>query len=221
MPRGGKLGDIQPSHIRVCGHGIKGNVRTCDDSGNPLRSYSVWYNMIRRCYGNRGLKRYRAYIGCAVSNEWKVFSAFKRWYDANYREGFHLDKDILVPSNKIYSASTCVFVPPYINIFIKKSTFRDLPRGVCLNKKRYQARCERDGKGKKCLGTFDTPEEASAAYQKYRRKHVIKTATRYYLAGDISLAVRNALIDIVNPMSIQNILNPGAIVPDERFVALD
>jgi len=48
-----------------------------------------------------------------------------------------------------------------------------LPRGVCLMRrgKPYAAQIWRNGK-KKQLGVFDTPEEASAAYEKARADHV-------------------------------------------------
>jgi hypothetical protein len=48
-----------------------------------------------------------------------------------------------------------------------------LPRGVCLMRrgKPYAAQIWRNGK-KKQLGVFDTPEEASAAYEKARAEHV-------------------------------------------------
>jgi hypothetical protein len=39
----------------------------------------------------------------------------------------------------------------------------DLPRGVCHNKRRFLARIRKDGVVM-CLGTYDTPEQASDAY---------------------------------------------------------
>ena len=36
-------------------------------------------------------------------------------------DGKHLDKDLLVCNNKVYSPETCVFVPREINQFLTKS----------------------------------------------------------------------------------------------------
>jgi len=35
-------------------------------------------------------------------------------------EGKHLDKDILIPGNKIYSPDRCIFVSSLINLLIDK-----------------------------------------------------------------------------------------------------
>ena len=35
---------------------------------------------------------------------------------------FHLDKDLLSKGNKVYSESTCVFIPKDINLLLTKST---------------------------------------------------------------------------------------------------
>ena len=55
------------------------------------------------------------YIGCTVCELWHNFQNFAEWYDENYSagmEGYHLDKDIKIKGNKVYSPSTCMFVKP-------------------------------------------------------------------------------------------------------------
>ena len=35
----------------------------------------------------------------------------KEWFDKNYIEGWHLDKDLIVKGNKVYSPTTCMLPP--------------------------------------------------------------------------------------------------------------
>jgi len=104
--------------------------------------YSRWYDMIRRCYNPRSLKKNPSYTGCSVAPEWRYFSAFKEWY-IEYEEKYgsvknlQLDKDILSSGARVYSPDTCCFVSKDINGFIslkrshKKS---DMPIGVGRHK---------------------------------------------------------------------------------------
>ena len=50
----------------------------------------------------------------------------------------HLDKDILIKGNKIYSPQTCCFVPENLNSLITKndSIRNNLPIGVSWDKKK-------------------------------------------------------------------------------------
>lgn len=88
-----------------------------DDNGTRKihNSHKIWKSMIYRCY-NKNCSAYKTYgkIGVTICDEWKLYSNFKKWYDENYIEGFHIDKDILCEKlgvyPKIYSESTCIFV---------------------------------------------------------------------------------------------------------------
>lgn len=78
--------------------------------------YNTWIGMLERCFSKKHQEKHPTYKGCTVCDEWKLLSNFKKWYDKqHYLEGWHLDKDILVPNNKIYSPETCRFVPSKIN----------------------------------------------------------------------------------------------------------
>lgn len=81
-------------------------------------AYQTWANMIERCYGTDYTKRSKTYEGCSTSEDWHNFQNFADYYNKNYKEGYHLDKDLLIKNNKIYSAETCVFVPRYLNAFV-------------------------------------------------------------------------------------------------------
>lgn len=132
--------------------------------------YDRWYGMIKRCYSEIELSRFPTYKGCSVCDEWLYFSNFKSWMEQQDWEGKHLDKDLLVAHNKIYSPETCVFIAPSINSFLLKSDKNrgDYPLGVTFRKdcNKFRPRC-----GKTLgLGLFSTPQEAHRAWQKEKIK---------------------------------------------------
>lgn len=102
--------------------------------------YTLWKDMICRCYSPNMLKRCPTYIGCAVCKEWLLFSNFKKWFDENYIEGYDLDKDIIIKGNKVYSPETCCFVPHKLNCTINKCqrSRGELPIGVSFDKSRQK-----------------------------------------------------------------------------------
>ena len=155
----------------VFGIGIIGNKKSRDENGEIIKSYSVWKNMLRRCYSGEYQKTNPTYKGCTVCSEWHNYSNFKEWYDDNYYEidgeKMALDKDILVKGNKTYSHNTCVFVPQDINtLFIKSNKIRGkLPIGVtfCKDVNKYKSQCHILINGKrqyKDLVLYNTIEEA-------------------------------------------------------------
>jgi len=72
--------------------------------------YSTWKSILQRCYCKDKLKLNPTYLGCTVCDEWHNFQNFAEWYKNNYIDGHHIDKDIKVEGNRIYSPSTCLFV---------------------------------------------------------------------------------------------------------------
>lgn len=126
-------------------------------------AYSTWLAMLARCYSGR----YKAYEGCTVCEDWLLFSNFKRFYDEFWRDGFELDKDILIPGNKVYSPSTCIYVPRKINGFVISNSSRmgEYPTGVYYNKrdKAFIATIM-DGRKSRYIGSFDNPMSAHMAW---------------------------------------------------------
>ena len=98
--------------------------------------YTCWYSMLRRCYSENYQKRQRTYIGCTVCKEWLLFSNFKKWMMLQKWEYRCLDKDFLVNMNKVYSPTTCVFLPKELNNFITTNGARrgKYPIGVTFRK---------------------------------------------------------------------------------------
>ena len=107
-----------------------------------LKAYTCWKNMLMRCYDPYYINKYPTYKDCIVAKEWHSFQVFCDWYYKNYYEingeCMHLDKDILVKGNKVYSPENCVFVPNNINqLFVKTDSRRgDTPIGVSKDKRR-------------------------------------------------------------------------------------
>lgn len=62
--------------------------------------YHKWRSMIARCYDQNTQKRQPSYEGCTVSEEWVLLSNFKTWFELWYKDGFELDKDLLMDGNK-------------------------------------------------------------------------------------------------------------------------
>ena len=136
--------------------------------------YRKWVSILTRCYSKKLHTEHPAYIGCKVSEEWKTFSNFKVWMETQDWVGKHLDKDILIPDNKLYSRDTCVFVSSEVNIFLTDSNAirGNYLIGVCWNKQceKFQAACS-DGDGKNVyLGLFDL------SWKAYKHKLAYKLA---------------------------------------------
>lgn len=184
---------------KVCGIGICDV--NCMENGKLSKCYKTWYHMLERCYSSKLHKSFPTYIGCTVHPEWHLFSKFKEFYDTNYREGFQLDKDILVPGNKIYSKETCRFVPHYINYLFTniKSNKDEFPTGVHYRIKQsknkpYIAALKINNRTT-FLGNFATIEEASNAYNQANKEYCISVANREYDAGNIPIEIRDAIIN--------------------------
>jgi hypothetical protein len=170
-------------------------------TSSTTKAYSTWYNMIRRCYPPQNQIRNYTYIGCTVCDEWLVFSNFKKWHDENYREGFHLDKDILIEDNKVYSPDTCVFVPQYLNSLLTDSRKArgECPVGVSRamthrqKTPTYTAQCS-NGFGKQIYKTVKTIEEAKQWYSITKTRIVAEQVQRALSEGAIDQRVAKALL---------------------------
>lgn len=128
-------------------------------NGKNTRVYKTWSCMLKRCYDEKLHEKEPTYINCEVCEEWHNFQNFAKWYYENYyeveSERMHLDKDILVKHNKIYSSETCVFVPQTINsLFLKCDRSRgESVIGTSPANGKYRADCSlinpQTGKSKK------------------------------------------------------------------------
>lgn len=165
---------------------------------DEYRKYVLWKNMIERVYNPLSHKSHPSYKDCLVCEEWKTFSIFRKWVESpenNYQEGYHLDKDILIKNNKIYSPDTCCFVPSKINVlFTKRQNHRGkYPIGVTFDGMGYISSLSTTSGGK-YLGYYYTPEEAFYAYKVAKERYIKKIAEKYFQEGKITKRVYDALM---------------------------
>lgn len=181
----------------IYGHGIN-DLYSISNKGHHDQAYKIWLRVLERCYDPRYHKKKKTYEKCTMAEEWLVYSNFKRWFEdpANgYREGYHIDKDILIIGNKHYSPDTCCFVPNAINAIFKEDNIeRQFPKGVRVDGNRIVVRISRYGKLKE-FGGFSTIEEASDYFKKLKREYIIEVANFYWNKDLITERVYWALIN--------------------------
>lgn len=167
----------------VHGVGFKGNLPS-SINGKIVKSYTAWVTLLQRCYSKIEQKRNPSYIGCTVCDEWLNYENFKKWFDKNYVEGYHLDKDFF-GCGKVYSPSNCWYVPQEINQLFKKVT-KTYKRG---NKYQLQYKFL----GKRFSFSSDRKEEVFEMYEKDRKKRLTKTIDLYISSGKIPTEFKNQL----------------------------
>lgn len=72
----------------------------------------VWNGICRR------VRRHPGYAGCSIA--WKTKEEFIEWAKPLWKPGTCIDKDLLVPGNKVYGPHTCCFIPNELNVLIAK-----------------------------------------------------------------------------------------------------
>ena len=167
----------------VYGAGINDRSVAANVNGKTTKEYNLWSGMLERCYSKPYLEKQPTYIGCSVSDTFKYYHLFHAWCQPQIgfrKEGYQLDKDLLIKGNKLYSEDTCVFIPSVLNLLLTKAAAGRglLPIGVSKNGKGFRARCTMYGKDKS-LGTFQTVEEAFQAYKTFKEAHIKEQAEVY------------------------------------------
>lgn len=138
--------------------------------------YTVWQNVLTRCYSKIEHIRKPTYKDCEIDIRWQRLSEFKKWYDNYYIHGYELDKDLYIPNNKIYSPDTCLFIPNSINNILRllnSKGYRIRPNG------KYQANISINNK-QKCLGTYTTEKEAHNVYIQAKANHFMNVADEWW-----------------------------------------
>ena len=170
----------------VYGVGILGTKYLASINGVKTKEYKLWQSMLVRCYSNTYKKKYPTYEGCEVSDNFKSYEYFYEWCQKQIgfgNQGWQLDKDLLVKGNKVYSETTCVFLPNEINSLL---TRREALRGehligVCWSKtdNAFKAQVNK-GKGRReHLGFFKTELEAFNAYKTAKESFVKEQAEKW------------------------------------------
>ena len=195
--RNGKVKD--PYSPSVCNIGILGTKYPSKVNGVLTKEYTLWQSMLVRCYSDTHKKKQPTYEGCEVSENFKSYGYFYEWCNEQIgfnNEGWHLDKDLLVKGNKVYSESTCVFIPAEVNALLTKCTNS---RGEHLigvywykRDKAFVARVNKSKGGREWLGSFNTEIEAFNAYKTAKEAFIKEQANKW--KGQIDERAYNALM---------------------------
>ena len=175
-----------PYSQSVCGVGILGAKYSSRVNGVLTKEYDLWCSMLKRCYSEGYKKKHQTYKDCEVSENFKSYEYFYEWCQKQIgfnNEGFELDKDLLVKGNKIYSESTCIFIPSEINLLLTKCTTSRGEHliGVCWNKtkKAFVAQISRNNGKREHLGYFKTEIEAFIAYKTAKETFIKEQAEKW------------------------------------------
>ena len=187
-----ELGSIRKGEVKdsyspsVYGVGILGTKYPSTINGVLTKEYVLWRGMLKRCYSDVYKKRYPTYEGCKVSNKFKNYEYFYEWCHKQIGfdvKGWHLDKDLLIKGNKVYSEDSCIFIPSEINLLLVKNT---ASRGEHLigvywhnKRKAFEARVRKNKGKQEYLGLFKTELEAFNAYKEAKETYIKEQAEKW------------------------------------------
>lgn len=191
-----RFGDIKNGNVKDPYHpsiynigitGVKYGVTYKDESGKSRKfcEYKTWHSMLTRCYSDKFLLNNPTYKGCSVSENFKSYTYFYEWCQDQIgfrNEGWHLDKDLLMKGNKVYSEDICVFLPLELNSLLNNHGCKrgDCPIGVCTSKNTssYFSYLQKGG-SQQYLGAFKTPEEAFYVYKQAKEDFIKEKASKW------------------------------------------
>lgn len=171
---------------------------------NDKRAYSIWSTMLKRSYDVVFQECKPTYVEVSVCSEWLNFQNFAKWYYKNSfstyvdssDRSYHLDKDLLLKGNKVYSPETCCFIPQELNkLTLNRGKVRGmLPVGVTHFKRdgTYTAHISINNKCRN-LGYFKTVEAAFDCYKQSKECHIKSLAEKW--KGRIDDKVYKALLE--------------------------
>ena len=196
-----KSGSIKdPYTPSVYGVGIIGAKYPVSEGGRDTKEYTLWKNMLKRCYSDAYKKKRPTYECCEVSDNFKNYEYFYEWCHKQIgfnNKGWHLDKDLLTKGNKVYSENSCVFIPAEINTLLIKCTASRGENliGVYWDKKgkAFVAMVNKNKGRSEYLGYFKTETEAFNAYKKAKEAFIKEQAEKW--KGKIDDRAYEALMD--------------------------
>ena len=182
--RNGRVKD--PYSPSVYSIGIVGTKYPSTINGVLTKEYTLWCSMLQRCYSDGFKKQRPTYEDCEVSENFKSYEYFYEWCHKQVGFGvddFEIDKDLLVKGNKVYSETTCVFLPVEINSLLTKSTASRGKHliGVCWHNtnKAFMAQVGKNKGKQEHLGYFKTEIEAFNAYKTAKESFVKEQANKF------------------------------------------
>ena len=179
-----RKGEVKDPYLEsVFGVGVLGAKCPTRVNGVRTKQYGLWVNMLQRCYSNTYKKKHPTYEYCTVSDNFKHYEYFYEWCNKQIgfgNEGWHLDKDLLVKGNKVYSEDFCIFIPAEINTVLVKCTASRGEHliGVYYHKrdKAFMAQVSKNKGKSEYLGSFNTELEAFNAYKEAKESFIKEQA---------------------------------------------
>jgi len=180
---------MRNSNRVVQGIGTTGTKYPTRIGGKNVKEYAVWGSMLERCI-EKWWRKYPTYIGTTCSENFKSYIFFYEWCQTQTRFGntdengksWHLDKDLLVKGNKVYSEDTCVFLPLRLNLLLVRCNAArgSSPIGVYWIPRlgKFRAMCSEVNK-QRHLGCFDTEQEAFLVYREHKEAYIKSLAEQY------------------------------------------
>lgn len=141
---------------------------------SKLKAYSDWKSMLERAYSEKYHLKEPSYRDVEVDKEWLFASNFMEWHNKQRIElRWQLDKDLLIPGNRVYSADTCIYVPAWLNSF---TSDRRNDRGhsyIGVRQRagtgKFEARCNNPfTKKSQYLGVFVYEDDAYNAWLEFK-----------------------------------------------------
>ena len=201
-------GNVKDPYLpSVYGIGVFGIKYPSRVNGVKTKEYKLWHSMLVRCYSDTIKKKHPTYIGCGVSGNFKSYEYFYEWCQKQIgfgNKGWHLDKDLLVKGNRVYSEDSCVFLPQEVNTLLTKRTNSrgEYSIGVSWSKtsKAFVATVAKNKGKTEWLGYFKTEIEAFNAYKTAKESFIKEQANNWKSQIDDRAynALMNYTVDITD-----------------------
>lgn len=174
---------------------------------SDYKVYQIWSAMLQRCYDKKHQEKINpTYDGCSVSEDWHCYQKYAEDYYnlVGESKGWHIDKDIIIRGNKVYSYENCCAVPPELNMMLcgGNAARGKFPIGVSWNKRRGMFRSYSwGGIGKQIhLGYYNDVQSAFNAYKVFKESFIKGQANKWR--------------DQIDPRAYQALLNYEVHVDD-------
>jgi hypothetical protein len=204
-----------PKRTPLYGKGVigEGRFRSVENSV-PTAAYRAWRGMLQRVYSPQDAATAETYGNVEVCPEWLNFQNYAAWYyqQMNGRPPVSfkwvVDKDLLVPMNRLYGPTTCALIPQPVNSVMtfrrasKRGQHITLPLGVSHGRPdhaEFAAYGSRFDTGLQFLGFYPTVRQAQAAYWEFKFRAIHDTAIWFwnYLPEPIAMRMLTFSFDDV------------------------
>lgn len=144
------------------------------------KHYQLWTGVLSRSCSERFKLIRPSYENVSVSEEWRNFQEFADWCEnqQGFNCGWDLDKDLLSPyEGKLYSPTTCCFLPPHINNALQISSPEHTLPGISVRGKAYRVSYGK-GSERQCR-TFKDEVDAFLWYCQVKDSKIHSLAEEY------------------------------------------